>query len=91
MGYKYYRLVSIIVNAKGGESETIEKMTKEVDGKVVPCDFEEAKRKMWKALNQVGGNPSTHTMECYILGFDGETKAHDFTENAPIEEAPTEE
>ena len=36
--YNYYSLVTFTLNTSGGAEIVSEKLTKEVDGNVVPCD-----------------------------------------------------
>lgn len=69
--YEYYRLLTLILNSKGASSETIEKMTKEVDGVVVPCTKEESILKMFNKLSSVGGNPATQSIKCLLIDPNG--------------------
>ena len=69
--YKYFRLVTLTLNIEGGASETIEKMTKEVNKEVVPCTTEEALLKMFNKISSVGGNPATQTIKVLLLDDNG--------------------
>ena len=69
--YVYYRLLTLTLNTSGGSSETIEKMTKEVDGTVVPCTKEEALVKFYNKLSTVGGNKSTQAIKCMLFDDNG--------------------
>lgn len=65
--YVYYRLLTLTLNTSGGAGETIEKMTKEVDGTVVPCTKEEAIIKFYNKLSSVGGNKATQSIKCMLF------------------------
>lgn len=69
--YKYFRLLTITLNIEGGSAETIEKMTKEVDGTVVPCTRQEAELKFHRKLSSVGENPATQSIKCILFDADG--------------------
>lgn len=69
--YVYYRLLTLTLNTSGGASETIEKMTKEVEGAVAPCTKEESILKMFNKLSSVGGNPATQSIKCLLLDVEG--------------------
>lgn len=69
--YVYYRLLTLTLNIQGGASETIEKMTKEVDGQIVPCTKEEAELKFHNKLSSVGGNPATQSIKCMLFNPEG--------------------
>ena len=69
--YVYYRLLTLTLNTSGGSAETIEKMTKEVDGQIVPCTKEEALVKFYNKLSSVGGNPSTKSIKCMLIDDNG--------------------
>lgn len=69
--YVYYRLLTLTLNTSGGSAETIEKMTKEVDGKVVPCNKSESQLKMYDKLSKVGSNPATQSIKCMLIDENG--------------------
>lgn len=69
--YNTYKLVTLILNMSDGASETIESLTKEVDGSVVPCTKEEAELKFHSKLSSVGGNPATQRVKCILLDTNG--------------------
>lgn len=69
--YNNYKLVTLTLNTKGGESQTIESLTKEVDGTIVPCTKEEALLKFFNKLSSVGGNPATQSIKCLLLDDNG--------------------
>ena len=46
-------------------------MTKEEDGKVVPCTREESILKFFNKLSSVGGNPATQSIKCFLFDADG--------------------
>lgn len=69
--YNTYKLVTFILNVKGGASETVEAMTKEVDGQIVPCTKAEAELKMSGKIYTVGGNPATKNIKCMLFNADG--------------------
>lgn len=69
--YNNYKLVTLTLNVKGGEAQEIEAMTKEVDGKVVPCTKAEAEIKFLNKLSSVGGNPATKSIKCFLFDADG--------------------
>lgn len=69
--FNNYKLVTLTLNTKGGEAQTIEAMTKEVDGEIVPCTPKEAKLKFLNKLSSVGGNPATQNIKCILLDDNG--------------------
>lgn len=69
--YQYFRLLTITLNTSGGSAETIEKMTKEVDGVVVPCTKEESILKFHNKLSSVGGNKATQSIRCMLFDENG--------------------
>lgn len=69
--YNNYKLVTLTLNVKGGESQTIEAMTKEVDGAIVPCTKEEAMLKLYNKISSVGGNPATQAIRVMLLDDNG--------------------
>lgn len=87
--YVYYRLLTLTLNTSGGASETIEKMTKEVDGKILPCTKEEAELKFHDKLAKVGGNPATQSIKCTLFDPEGHViKVDDVTKPVtPVEVA----
>lgn len=70
--YKNFKLVTLILNVKGGESQTIESLTKEVDGVIVPKEEYEAELEMFKKLNSVGSNSATQSIRCMLLNPNGD-------------------
>ena len=50
-----------MVNVKGGESETVEHLYKEVEGVNVPMTREESILKMLKDTSTIGGNPAVQS------------------------------
>lgn len=69
--YKSYKLLTMTVNIKGGENETIEHLYKEVDGKLVPMNEAEAIFKMAKDFSTIGGNASVHAIKCILINPSG--------------------
>ena len=69
--YKSYKLLTMTVNMKGGDSEEVEHLYKEVDGNLVPCTKEEAIFKMLSKTATVGGNPSTKAIKAYLINPSG--------------------
>lgn len=69
--YNNYKLVTLTLNTKGGEAQEIESLTKEVEGKLVPCTKAEAELKMANKLSTVGGNPATQSIKCFLIDADG--------------------
>ena len=69
--YVYYRLLTLTLNTSGGSAETIEKMTKEVDGQIVPCNKSESQLKMYNKLSTVGSNPATQSIKCMLIDENG--------------------
>lgn len=70
--YKSYKLVMFMVNVKGGESETVEHLYKEVDGVLVPMTEEEAILKTLKETSTIGGNPSTQSVKAMLFNASGD-------------------
>ena len=84
--YNNYKLVTLILNTKGGASETIEALTKEVDGQTVPCTKAEAEIKFLNKISSVGGNPATQSIKCVLFNSDGNIiKEDEVIKDAPIE------
>lgn len=69
--YNNYKLVTLLLNSKGGASETIEALTKEVDGVLVPCTEEESKLKLYDKMSKTGGNASVQSIKCILLDPTG--------------------
>lgn len=69
--YNNYKLVTLLLNTKGGASETIEALTKEVDGAIVPCTKEEAMLKLYDKMSKTGGNASVQSIKCILLDANG--------------------
>lgn len=70
--YNYYSLVTFTLNTNGGAEIVLEKLTKEVDGKVVPCDKAESELKLHDKISKVGGNKSTQNIKCVLLDANGD-------------------
>lgn len=70
--YNYYFLTTITLNTSGGANATTENLTKEVDGKLVPCTEEESILKMFNKLSSVGGNKATQSIKCLLLNPNGD-------------------
>ncbi len=60
-----------MVNAKGGESETVTHLYKEVDGQLVPMTEEESILKMLKETSTIGGNDATQNVKAMLFNPDG--------------------
>lgn len=71
MNYKSYKLVMFMVNVKGGESETVEHLYKEVDGKLVPMTETEAILKMLRETSAIGGNDEVQNVKAMLFNPDG--------------------
>lgn len=71
MNYKSYKLVMFIVNPKGGESETVEHLYKEVNGELIPMTEDEAILKMLKETSTVGGNDKVQNVKAMLFNPDG--------------------
>ena len=71
MNYKSYKLVMFMVNAKGGESETVTHLYKEVNGELVPMTEEESILKMLKETSTIGGNDATLNVKAMLFNADG--------------------
>lgn len=69
--YKSFKLVTFIVNVNGGESETAERLYKEVEGTLVPMTESEAILKMLKDTSTIGGNPSVQSIKAMLFNSDG--------------------
>lgn len=69
--YKSFKLVTFIVNPNGGESETVEHLYKEVDGKNVPCTREESIVKFHKKLSDNGDSPYVRAIKCMLFDDNG--------------------
>lgn len=69
--YQYFSLVTFTVNTKGGAEIVLEKLTKEVDGTVVPCTKEESEFKFHDKLSKVGSNANTQSIKCILLDDNG--------------------
>lgn len=70
--YNNYKLVTLMLNVKGGESQTIDGLTKEVNGKLVPMNRTEAELKMYGDISKIGGNPAVKSIKCFLISPDGE-------------------
>ena len=69
--FKSYKLLTMTVNVKGGESETIEHLYKEVDGQLVPMTEDEAILKMLKEVSTIGGNAATQSVKGILYNAEG--------------------
>lgn len=69
--YKSYKLVTFLVNPNGGESETVEHLYKEVDGKNVPCTKEESIIKFYKKLSDMGASNYVQAIKCMLFDTNG--------------------
>lgn len=69
--YNYFSLVTFTLNTKGGAEIVLEKLTKEVDGTIVPCTKEESEFKFHDKLSRVGGNANTQSIKCILLDPNG--------------------
>lgn len=70
--YKSYKIVMFIVNPKGGESETVEHLYKEVDGKLVPMTEEEAKLDMLSKTSTTGKNDKVQSVKAMLFNPKGD-------------------
>ena len=70
--YESFKLVIFMVNTNGGESETVEHLYKEVDGKLVPMTEEEATLKMLKETSTVGGNDKVQNVKAMLFNPNGD-------------------
>lgn len=85
--YKTYKLLTLTLNTKGGEAQEIESLTKEVEGKLVPCTKAESELKMASKISTVGGNPATQSIKCFLITPEGNiSKIDEIIKNAPIVE-----
>lgn len=71
MNYKSYKLVMFMVNVNGGESETVEHLYKEVDGKNVPMTEEQSILKMLKETSTIGGNDAVQNVKAMLYNPEG--------------------
>lgn len=71
MNYQYYSLVTMTLNTKGNAEIVLEKLTKEVDGVVVPCTKEESIFKYHDKLSKTGGNANVQSIKCILLDPTG--------------------
>ena len=69
--YKSFKLVMFMVNAKGGESETVEHLYKEVNEKLIPMTEEESILKMLKEISTIGGNDTVQNVKAMLFNPDG--------------------
>lgn len=69
--YKSFKLVTFMVNTKGGESETVEHFYKEKEGVLVPMTEEESILKMLKDTSTIGGNPNVQSIKTMLFNPDG--------------------
>lgn len=69
--YKSYKLVMFMVNINGGESETVDHLYKEVDGKLVPMTESEAVLETLSKTSKLGGNPSVQNVLAILFNPNG--------------------
>lgn len=69
--YNTFKLVTFMVNPQGGESETVEHLTKEVDGQNVPCTREESIVKFYNKLSSMGGSQYVRAIKCMLFDNNG--------------------
>ena len=69
--YQYFSLVTFTVNKNGGAEIVLEKLTKEVDGTLVPLTKEEAELKLYDKMSKTGGNDSVQSIKCILLDTNG--------------------
>lgn len=85
--YNYYSLTTFTLNTKGGAEITTEKLTKEVDGVVVPCDETESILKLHDKLSKVGGNKATQSIKCVLFNPNGDMiKVEELNKPQTVEE-----
>lgn len=70
--YNYFSLVTFTLNTSGGAEIVLEKLTKEVDGNVVPCDEAESILKLHDKMTKVGGNKATQDIKCVLFNPNGD-------------------
>lgn len=70
--YKSYKLVIFMVNAKGGESETVDHLYKEVEGSLVPMNENEAILKMLSETSKLGGNSAVQSIKSMLFDPNGD-------------------
>lgn len=70
--YKSYKLVMLILNVKGGESETVEHLYKEVDGVLVPMNENEATLDMLDKTSKLGKNASVQNVKAMLFNPNGD-------------------
>lgn len=71
--YKSYKIVMFIVNVKGGESETVEHLYKEVEGKLVPMNEDEAILDMLDKTAKFGKNASVQHVKAMLFSPNGDS------------------
>ena len=85
--YKSFKLVMFMVNAKGGESETVEHLYKEVDKKLVPMTEEESIIKMFKEISTICGNDAVQNVKAMLFNPDGNLfKVEEVKKPVPVTE-----
>lgn len=70
--YKSYKLVMFIVNPSGGESETVEHLYHEVDGKLVPMNENEAILETLSKTSSIGKNPKVQNVKSLLFNPNGD-------------------
>lgn len=75
--YNYFSLVTFTLNTSGGAEIVSEKLTKEVDEKVVPCDKAESELKLHDKITKVGGNKATQRIRCVLFNPNGDIEKID--------------
>lgn len=69
--YKSYKLVMFVVNTKGGESETVEHLYKEVNGTLVPMKENEAILEMLSQTSKTGKNSAVQRVKALLFNTEG--------------------
>ena len=70
--YKSYKLVMFIVNPSGGESETVEHLYNEVDGKLVPMNENEAILELLSKTSTTGKNAKVQSVKAMLFNPNGD-------------------
>lgn len=84
--YNYFSLVTFTLNTNGGAEIVSEKLTKEVDGTVVPCNETESIMKLHDKISKVGGNKATQSIKCVLFNPNGDVIKFEEVNKEPIAE-----
>jgi hypothetical protein len=84
--YNYFSLVTFTLNTSGGAEIVSEKLTKEVDGVVVPCNKAESELKLHDKISKVGGNKATQNIKCVLFNPNGDIIKIDEVEKETVTE-----